>query len=365
MSTPTLYAVIMAGGSGTRFWPASIAERPKQFLPISGGLPMIEETYRRLEGLVDAAHTLVVTAASQVELVRAALPELPAENVLAEPEARNTAPCVAWAAYEIARRDPSAVQVVLPADHVIRPAESFRATLLAAAHEAAAEGADGGLYTFGIQPTFPATGYGYIKAGAERGKSDGHAVFAVERFVEKPAEEVATGYLDEGGYFWNAGIFVWHTAAILRALETLTPNLAGGMERIMAAHGDLDVLAREYAQLDKDPVDIAIMERADDVRLVPIDYTWNDVGSWKALEEISRKDGHGNAVLMGEDGDFVRVDAHKNLVYAEGERVIALVGVDGLAVVQTENATLVCPLDRAQDVKKVVEELKARGGKFL
>lgn len=361
MSSPTLYAVIMAGGSGTRFWPASVAARPKQFLPISGGLPMIEETYRRLAGLVDAAHTLVVTAASQVELVRAALPELPPENVLAEPEARNTAPCVAWAAYEIARRDPDAVQVVLPADHVIRPAESFRATLLAAAREAATEGAAGGLYTFGIQPTFPATGYGYIKAGDARGESDGHDVFAVERFVEKPAEEVATAYLDEGGYFWNAGIFVWHTGAILAALRELTPKLADGMERIMAGAD----LAAEYGQLDKDPVDIAIMERAADVRLLPIDYTWNDVGSWKALEEISRKDGHGNAVVMSEGGEFVRVDAHKNLVYAEGERVIALVGVDGLAVVQTDDATLVCPLDRAQDVKKVVEELKARGGKFL
>ena len=164
MTSPTLYAVIMAGGSGTRFWPASVAARPKQFLPISGGLPMIVETYRRLEGLVAPKHVLVVTAASQVELVRAALPDLPAANILAEPEARNTAPCVAWAAYEIARRDPNAIQVVLPADHVIRPAEQFRATLIAAARQAAEDGVDGGLYTFGINPTFPATGYGYIKA---------------------------------------------------------------------------------------------------------------------------------------------------------------------------------------------------------
>ena len=191
MSTPTIYAVIMAGGSGTRFWPASVAERPKQFLPISGGLPMIVETFRRLEGLVDAAHVLVVTAESQAALVRDALPELPAENILAEPEARNTAPCVAWAAYEIARRDPEAIQVVLPADHVIRPAADFRDTLLAAAEVAATEGAKGGLYTFGVEPTFPATGYGYIQVRRERGKSRGQTLFDVERFVEKPDEERA------------------------------------------------------------------------------------------------------------------------------------------------------------------------------
>lgn len=365
MSSPTLYAVIMAGGSGTRFWPASIAKRPKQFLPISGGLPMIEETYRRLDGLVDAEHVLVVTAADQAHLVREALPELPARNILAEPQARNTAPCVAWAAYEIARRDPNAVQVVLPADHVIRPAEKFRDTLRAAARQAALDGADGGLYTFGIEPTFPATGYGYIKAAEAQGESDGQAIYRVDSFVEKPAEDVARGYLAEGGYFWNAGIFVWHTGAILRAIESLTPKLAAGMQRIMAAPNDRELLAAEYGLLDKDPVDIAIMERAQDVRLMPIDYTWNDVGSWKALEEISTKDDHGNAVVMGKDGDFVRVEAHDNLVYAEGARVIALVGVEGLAVVQTDEATLVCPLDRAQDVKEIVAELKARGERFL
>lgn len=365
MTSPTLYAVIMAGGSGTRFWPASVAARPKQFLPISGGLPMIVETYRRLEGLVAPKHVLVVTAASQVELVRAALPDLPAANILAEPEARNTAPCVAWAAFEIARRETNAIQVVLPADHVIRPAEQFRATLIAAARQAAEDGADGGLYTFGINPTFPATGYGYIKATKTIGMRDEHTIYRVERFVEKPAEEVAREYLHEGGYYWNAGIFVWHTAAILKALRALTPALAAGVERIMQAPGDTAVLEAEYAQLSADPVDIAIMERSNDVRLMPIHYTWNDVGSWKALEEISTKDAHNNAVVMGDKGLFIGIDASHNLAYAEGERVIALIGVQGLAVVQTDEATLVCPLDRAQDVKRIVDELKQRGERFL
>jgi len=368
MSTPPIYAVIMAGGSGTRFWPASIAKRPKQFLPISGGLPMIVETFRRLEGLVDASHVLVVTAASQAELVREALPELPPANILAEPEARNTAPCVAWAAYEIARRDPNAIQVILPADHVIRPAAEFQETLLAAAEVASAEGTGGGLFTFGIEPTFPATGYGYIQAAAACGESRGQTLFGVERFVEKPNEERAKAFLAEGGFYWNAGIFVWHTGAILGAIETLTPKLAAGMQRIMAAADGPEAeatLASEYAQLDKDPVDVAIMERADDVRLLPISYTWNDVGSWKALEEISTKDANGNAQVLSEEGDLIAIDAVNNLVFAEGKRVIALVGVEGLAVVQTDEATLVCPLDRAQDVKKIVEQLKAKGGRFL
>ena len=361
MSTPPLYAVIMAGGSGTRFWPASTKARPKQFLPISGGLPMIVETYRRLEGLVPASRVLVVTAGSQAELVREALPELPAENVLCEPMARNTAPCVAWAAHEIARRDPSAVQVVLPADHVIRPAEEFRATLVAAA-EASLEG---GLFTFGVEPDHPATGYGYIKAADKLGESQGQEVFAVERFVEKPELAVAEQYLTEGGYFWNAGIFVWHTPTILAALAELAPELDAGIGRIMAAGGDGATLAAEYAELPADPVDIAIMERAADVRLVPIGYTWNDVGSWKALDEITEKGEDGNAAVLAGGARIVAIDAKDNLAYAEGDHVIGLVGVEGLAVVRTEKATLICPLDRAQDVKKIVQELEGDGPEFL
>ena len=359
MSTPTLYAVIMAGGSGTRFWPASTKARPKQFLPISGGLPMIEETFRRLEGLVPPERVLVVTAGSQAELVRAALPELPEVNLLAEPMARNTAPCVAWAAHEIARRDPDAVQVVLPADHVIRPAEEFRATVAAAA-EAATEG---GLFTFGIQPDHPATGYGYIRAGGKLGESSGAEVFAVDSFIEKPALEVAEGYLREGGYFWNAGIFVWHTRSILAALSELTPELDAGIGRILAAEGEGAVIAAEYAELPAEPVDVAIMEKAADVRLVPIGYTWNDVGSWQALDEISAKDDDGNAALGG--ARVVTVDATGNLAYGEGDQVIALVGVEGLAVVRTETAVLVCPLDRAQDVKKIVQRLESEAPEHL
>jgi mannose-1-phosphate guanylyltransferase len=358
MTSPALYAVIMAGGSGTRFWPASRIARPKQFMPISGGVSMIEETYRRLKGLVPAERVLVVTAESQVALVAECLPELPPENILAEPCARNTAPCVAWAAHEIAKRDPDAIQVVLPADHVIQPADAFQKTLMAAAKAAT----EGGLFTFGVDPDHPATGYGYIKTEAELAPSDGEPVFAVERFVEKPNLAEAKGFLAEGGYYWNAGIFVWSTSSILDALAKYVPDLDAGIRRIVEDGADL---ASEYAALEGAPVDKAIMERSDQVRLMPITYTWNDVGSWKALHEISEIRADGNAAVLEEGGKLVAIDAKHNLVYAEGARVIALVGVEGLAVVQTETATLVCPLDRAQDVKLVVDELKASGKEFL
>ncbi|MFT6041850.1 MAG: mannose-1-phosphate guanylyltransferase [Gammaproteobacteria bacterium] len=357
MSTPPLYAVIMAGGSGTRFWPASRIARPKQFLPISGGLTMIEETFRRLEGLIPAERILVVTAESQAALVAECLPELPAENILAEPCARNTAPCVAWAAHEIARRDPDAIQVVLPADHVIQPREAFQKTLAAAA----AAATEGGLFTFGVEPDHPATGYGYIKTSEQLGLSEGEPVFAVERFVEKPNLDKALAFLTEGGFYWNAGIFVWSTKSIVDAIAEYVPKLDAGIRRII----DGADLATEYAALPADPVDVAIMERSDQVRLLPITYTWNDVGSWLALSEITDKDENGNGAVLSEGGKLVSIDSTGNLVYAEGARVIALVGVEGLAVVQTDKATLVCPLDRAQDVKRVVDELKSSGKEFL
>ncbi|MDG1499941.1 MAG: sugar phosphate nucleotidyltransferase [Planctomycetota bacterium] len=357
MTSPPLYAVIMAGGSGTRFWPASRIARPKQFLPISGGLTMIEETFRRLEGLVPAERVLVVTAESQVALVAECLPELPAENILAEPCARNTAPCVAWAAHEIARRDPDAMQVILPADHVIQPRDAFQRTLAAAA----AAAVDGGLFTFGVEPDHPATGYGYIKTSEQLGLSEGEPVFAVERFVEKPNLEKAIQFLGEGGFYWNAGIFVWSTQSIVDAIARYVPKLDTGIRRIFEGAD----LATEYATLPAEPVDVAIMERSDQVRLLPITYTWNDVGSWLALSEITEKDANSNGAVLAEDGKLVSIESTGNLVYAEGARVVALVGVEGLAVVQTDKATLVCPLDRAQDVKRVVDELKASGKEFL
>ena len=358
MAHPELYAVIMAGGSGTRFWPASRAGRPKQFLPISGERPMIVETYRRMEGLVPPERVLVVTAASQAELVRRALPELPPENVLSEPEARNTAPCVALAAFEVARRDPDAVQAVLAADHVIEPADSFRATLAAAADEAARADC---LITFGVKPAFPATGYGYVETGAELEPSNGIPVHAVARFVEKPDRARAEEFVASGRFFWNSGIFVWSTSSILAAVERFMPEAWEGLRSVQAGAD----LAAVYAGLPAQPIDVAVMERADNVRMLPIDYTWNDVGSWAALAELTPADEEGNHPVLSDGARLVAEDASGCLAYAEGGRVIALVGVRDLVVVQAGDATLVCPRDRAQDVKRIVERLKRDGADFL
>jgi mannose-1-phosphate guanylyltransferase len=262
MPSPHLFAVILAGGSGTRFWPASRAARPKQFLPIVGGRPMIEETRERLRGLVADEDVLVVTAAEQVELVREALPDLPPENVVAEPEARNTAAAVALSALVVARRDPSAVQIVLPADHVIEPAASFRRTLAAAAEAASSEDC---LVTLGIQPDHPATGYGYIEVGAALGERDGIPVREVARFVEKPDLETAVEFLASGRFLWNAGIFVWSTPAILAALARHAPDV----HEPLAAAGESE-LARAYARVPRRPIDVAVLEKADNVRCLPL-----------------------------------------------------------------------------------------------
>jgi len=346
-----IYALVMAGGSGTRFWPASRRAKPKQFLRLAGERAMLAETCARLAGLVPWQRVLVIAAESQAELVRAALPQLPRENLLCEPVARNTAPCLAWAALEVERRSPGALQIALPADHVIEPASSFRASLAAGAQEAQESGA---LVTFGIRPTYPATGYGYIESGERVGERGGIPVHAVARFVEKPPEARAREFLASGRFTWNAGIFAWRTDAILAELERNLPEVLAGLR----AARDPATLARVYASFPSQPIDVAVMERARKVRMLPIDYRWSDVGSWAALPELAPARADGNHALLQGGARLVAHEASGCVAWAEGERVIALVGVQDLIVVQTENATLVCPRDRAQDVKKITEALE-------
>lgn len=358
MTSPTLYAVVMAGGSGTRFWPASRRARPKQFLPISGGQPMLAETCARLEGLVPWERILVVTAESQAALVRATLPELPRANVLCEPAARNTAPCVAFAAHEIARRAPDSVQIVLPADHVIRPLASFQRTLRAAVQAATREDA---LVIFGVRPDHPATGYGYIEAGATLAEVDGLALYGVTRFVEKPARARAEAFLAAGNFLWNSGMFVWRTRAIDAALQRHAPALRAGLARVASG----EALERVYPTLPSVAIDVAVLEKADNVRMLAIDYGWNDVGSWSALPEVHAPDAQGNWRVLSGGARLVAEDARGCVAYAEGDEVLALIGVQDLVVVRAGNATLVCPRARAQDVKTIVERLATEGPAFL
>jgi mannose-1-phosphate guanylyltransferase len=356
MSVPTLYAVIMAGGAGTRFWPASRANRPKQFLPISGDRPMITETFARLDGLIPPERILVVSAASQAALVRECLPDLPAENLISEPMARNTAACVALAAFEIARRAPDSVQVVLAADHMIEPAARFRETLLAAAEQAAS---GEHLITLGIRPNHPSTGYGYLRAGEEVGRSRGIDVFEVSRFVEKPDRAAAESFVKSGRFYWNSGMFVWHTRAILDAYAKLMPKMHAALKD--ASEAELDFV---YADLEKVPVDKGIMERAANVRMLPIDYRWNDVGSWAALTRVVGRDSAGNWPALSDGARLIAEDSRGCVAYAEGHELIALLGVDDLIVVRAGNATLVAPRERANEVRRLVERLADEGPEF-
>ena len=354
MSSP-LYAVILAGGSGTRFWPASRGDLPKQFLAIGSEQPLLLETVERLEGLVDPAHILVVTTKAQADRVRKLLPQVPVDQVLAEPSGRNTAPCLALATRFLLERAPDAIQMVLPSDHVIRPAETFRRTMQAAADEARAHGA---LIVCGIKPTHPATGFGYIEAGERVSHSGGSPVFEVRRFVEKPDLEKAREFLQSGRFLWNAGIFVWRTDVIWAQFQQRTPEVVKAL-----ASPDAASLARAWAALPSVSVDVAILEKASDVRMLPIDYFWSDVGSWPALAEVRESDEHGHVASGGTK--IVSKDARDCIVHADDGQVVALIGVQDLVVVHAGNATLVCPKDQAQRVREIVDQLQREGGAWV
>ncbi len=356
MDIPDLYCVLMAGGSGTRFWPASRRGQPKQFLRIGGEEPLLAQTWSRLEDFVPPERVLVVTTADQVAQVTEVLPQLPPLNLLVEPEARNTGPCVALAAHEIHRRSPDSVQIVLPADHVIRPRESFQRTLRAAAREANQSGA---LIVCGIQPTFPATGFGYIQVAEIARQVDGQSVYRVQRFVEKPDAARAQSFLAEGGYYWNAGIFVWHTRAILRAIERWMPETHAAL--IGATRG-VDI-GEIYRSLPKVSIDVGVLERASGVRMIPIDYFWSDVGSWSSLAEVTEASAAGNSVSGG--AELVAEESSGCIVHAAPGEVVALLGVNDLIVVHAGKATLVLPRERAQDVRRIVERLKIEAPDFL
>ncbi len=350
------WAVIMAGGSGTRFWPASRKQHPKQFLRVAGSKTLIQETAARLGDLIPPERRLVVTGHEHVALVRKQLPKIPPENVLAEPTGRNTAPCIAWAAVEIARRSPNSVQVVLPSDSVIRPAAEFQKLVRVAIEEAANSNA---LVTFGVQPTFAATGYGYIEIGDElamRGKTPVHAV---QRFVEKPDRARAEVFLATGKYLWNSGMFVWTTNAILAALREHAPAVLTALEGCRTSAEAIAI----YPAIPSIAIDVAVMEKARDVRVVPFGISWSDVGAWPALVDVLPADGDGN--VNGGGAQLLAVDALRNVVHAPKGEIVALVGVSDLVVVRAGKAILVCPKDRAQDVKQIVDRLSREDPSWL
>lgn len=344
------FGVVMAGGGGTRFWPLSREKKPKQLLNLSGRDGMLNEAIDRLARVTERAHIFVVANESQADGVKALTAgKIPPENILCEPAARNTAACIGYAACYLKQKFGDGVMIVTPSDAYIRDEEEFARVL----HVAAAAAEEGErLVTVGITPTFPATGYGYIKAGGEG------EVRAVERFVEKPSLSAAEEYLRAGGYYWNSGMFLWKTSLILKKIEEFLPDIYAGLEEIVRS--DWQKLQEIYPSLRSVSVDYGIMEKADGVLTVPGEFGWNDVGSFDRLGALHEADADGNVTI----GDVLAVESRGNVLYSSG-RLVAAVGVENLAVVETADAILVCPKERAQEVKKIVEELKKRGRKEL
>ncbi len=358
---PHLHAVILAGGAGTRFWPASRRRKPKQLLPLAGRAdePLITATVRRLEPIVSAEHVWVATGSSLVDATAAALPQIARSRLLAEPVARNTAPCIGWASATIARGDPDAIIAVLPADHYIGDEPAFHRAI-ARAFAAAQEG---WIATIGILPTRPETGYGYI----EIGEALGDGVSAARRFVEKPDIARAEEFVASGQYLWNAGMFFFRARVMADAIAKHLPALASGLDRIdaAAARGEEEqALAQVFPTLPSISIDHGVMEKAARVAVVPGDFGWNDVGSWQITWEMAQRDAYDNALPDGS----VAIDARGNLVkdMSTGPRKRwALVGVQDLVIVETDDAMLVIPRSRVQEVRSIVETLGAQGDQDL
>ena len=352
------YVVIMAGGRGERFWPESRLACPKQLLPIVGEKPMLAQTVDRLAGLVEAEDVFVITNAEQRVAVLEACPDLDPGKVIGEPEGRDTAAAVALATLLIQRIDPSACFAMLPADAVIHDAEGLRSTLQTAFEAAEA---DPVLATIGITTSFPATGYGYIQQGSARGDFAGRTVYDVERFVEKPNIETAQSYLDSGDYFWNAGMFVWSVSSIVAELEKNTPSLWAALKAIdsgLDKGTDLDALLEaHYPTLEKISVDYAIIEKAENVVMIESGFDWDDVGEWPAVARHYPADAEGNVVR----GDAHLEQAKGNIIFnRDPEHLVALLGVDDLIVVKTDDATLVCHKNQAQAIKALVKSIGAK-----
>jgi len=352
-----LYAVIMAGGAGKRFWPLSRRQTPKQFLALGQGPgSLLARTSARLEGLVPPGRVYVVTGAHLVDATRRELPDVPAENILAEPLGRNTAPCIGWAAATIRRRDPEAILAVLPADHEIEDEPAFLAILERAATAAEA----GDLVTVGLTPTRPETGYGYIEMAEEIAPG----VHAARRFVEKPTHARAEQFLASGDFLWNGGIFLFRAEAILAAISKSLPSLGAALAEFdgAAERGEEAALvAARYPDLPSVSIDHGVMEKAHRVLVVPADFGWSDLGSWVTAWEQAPKDDADNAAPEGS----VLVDAKGCYVRAASGKRVALVGVEDLVVVDTDDALLIMPRARAQDVRQVVELLVERGEERL
>jgi len=357
------YAVIMAGGGGTRLWPLSRKARPKQMLRLLEERTLFQTSVERLDGVYPPDHIYVVTVQEQAVELQQQCPQIPVENYLLEPMPKGTASVVGLAAIALQQRDPQAVMAVLTSDHFIGNEPAFRQLLGAAYHVAM----DGFLVTLGISPTFAATGYGYIQQGTRLGHAEGLEIYRAARFKEKPTEELANQMLHTGDHAWNSGMFVWKVDRILAEFNTQMPRLSSGLEQIAASWDTPSrgaTIQSVWPKLESQTIDYGIMEQAEDVAVIPAaNLQWSDVGSWDSLFEVIASDQNGN-IVMG--GQHVALDTHQSLVYVNQEhRLIVTIGVDDLIVVDTGDVLLVCRKDQAQKVRQIVTQLVETGQEFI
>lgn len=345
-----MFALIMAGGKGKRFWPKSREKHPKQLLKMFGDKTMIQSTVDRLKPLIGEKQIFVVSTESQISLLKKKLSGVSSKNFIIEPKGKNTAPCIGLAALFMERIDPEGVMAVFPADHVINNEDAFLKTLQVGAKVAA--GRDS-LVTLGIKPTYPATGYGYIQFTEDLGNIDGIEVLKVKTFAEKPNLPTAERFLSSGDFLWNSGVFIWKIKTILKAIEEFLPHLYDGLLEIRETIGtrkEKETINRVYCQIKSISIDYGVMEHAQDVIVLKGQFGWNDMGSWDEFYKYCNKDEHENVLV----GEHILKDSRGSYIDSP-KKCIALIGIDNLVVVDTEDALLICPRERAQEVQEIVE----------
>lgn len=358
-----LHAVIMAGGSGTRFWPDSRRSRPKQFLPLAGDRTLIQQTVDRCQPWIPYDRVWIATGASHAAQTRRQLPELPSSRIVMEPCGRNTAPCIGLAAIQVLREDPDAVLLVMPADHVIRPPEKFHACVSAAVDVVQQNPKASVL--FGVPPSYPAVGFGYIERGEPLPASSENIAYQVKSFREKPNRDVAQTFVDSGNYYWNSGIFVWRASNVVALLEEFQPELFGRLQKLAKSLGTPQwdtALAAEFPQMPSISIDHGILEKARNVHVLDAAFEWDDVGSWHALARLLGVDSDGNTV----DGLHCGIDTKNCIIRSTRDHMIATIGLEDCIVVQTPDATLVARRDDENALRKLVALLEEKGyAKFL
>ncbi|MEN2281084.1 mannose-1-phosphate guanylyltransferase [Algoriphagus sp. SE2] len=352
------YIVIMAGGIGSRFWPYSRNDRPKQFLDVLGtGRTLLQMTFDRLKEISSPDKVFVVTNKTYFDLVKEQLPELDDKQVLSEPLRRNTATCIAYASYKINKIDPKAIILVAPADHLITQENKFRLAIEKAIIGAKMEGR---LITMGIKPNRPETGYGYIQYLEKAGEE----IFKVKTFIEKPNVKLAKTFLDSGDFVWNSGMFVWKVSSLISAYEKYMPDVAEVFnegEEFLGNEGESEFIVKAYSLLKNISIDSGIMEQSDQVYVIPADFGWSDLGSWKSLFELKKKDRKNNVI----EGNVILYDTENSYIKVNGDKLVVVQGLDNYLINETDNVILICKLDAEKKFREFVANAKKKGKDFI